>query len=100
MAMNKWRLEENELIRRRMGKTGEELAELSKVTNRVLLQGIYGIDPETGESNRDQLIKEIADVYAQLDKNVEALCLPVEPITERREHKKSLMDEWEALYVV
>ena len=92
-TMNKWELEENDLIRRRMSKTNEELAELLKVTSRILLQGINGADPETGESNREQLLKEIADVYAQLDCTVKSLYVDWSRVKVRRGYKVELMKE-------
>lgn len=81
-----------------MGKTGEELAELSSVCSRVLIQGIDAIDPNSGKSNRSRLEEEIADVYAQLDETVQVLNLGTEYISERREHKREQMKEWEQLY--
>jgi hypothetical protein len=60
MALSKWVPESNQTILRRVGKTGEECAELSKVCSRITIQGIDGVDPVTGESNRDALAKAAA----------------------------------------
>ena len=51
MAMNKWIPESDPMVLRRVGKTGEECAELSKVCSRITIQGLDGVDPATGESN-------------------------------------------------
>lgn len=96
--MQKWILETNELIRRRMGKTAEESNELAKVCNRILLQGISSTDPSTNEKLLDQLHDEIADVYAQLDTTVDALGLDKSRIAKRSFKKCDDMADWEALY--
>lgn len=96
--MNKWELEKSDLVRRRMGKTGEELAELSKVVNRIQIQGIDGIDPDSGKTNRQCLIDETADVRAQLFTNIYALKLPRREIDAREDRKVEQMAEWESLY--
>jgi len=96
--ITKWELEPDELIRRRLGKTGEEMGEFLQIKERVLLQGIEATNPSTGELLKRELANEVADVYAQLDKTVQALGLSAAWIEKRRDHKKSLMDEWEAMY--
>ena len=96
--LNKWEVETNPLILRRLGKTGEELAELSKVINRVILQGLDGENPNTLYSNLDDLHDEIADVYAQLDCTINSLNLSKEVINHRRQEKVKLMAEWESMY--
>ena len=95
--INLWILEDDELIRRRLGKTNEEMSELGQVTNRILLQGIKETDPSTGELLMDQLLKEIGDVYAQLDETVQELKLDEKTIEDRRAHKRIKMKEWEQL---
>lgn len=95
--INLWLLEQNELIRRRLSKTNEELCELGQVNSRILLQGIDETDPSTGELLKDQLLKEIADVYAQLDETVLALDLDTVFIENRRTNKRGKMVEWEQL---
>ena len=88
----------NKMLLRRMGKTGEECAELLAVTNRIIIQGIDEIDPSSGETNRQRLIDEIADVYAQLDETVKKLLLDKRYIEKRRERKRGYMEEWEEMF--
>lgn len=97
--MNKWQLEQSDIIRRRMGKTGEELNELGAVVSRIQIQGIDAVDPGTAKINRDRLEEEIADVYAQLDVDIDALGLDAQAIAKRRARKRAQMYEWEALYL-
>src|SRR5689334_16523127 len=96
--VTKWTLTTDPLITRRMGKTGEECAELLAVTTRIQIQGIDEIDPGTQKANRQRLIEEIGDVYAQLDACVTMLGLDGEFIQARRARKFGYMYEWEALY--
>ena len=96
--MNKWQLESSVIVRRRMGKTGEELAELSSVVSRIQIQGLDAIDPGTGQTNRQRLIDETADVLAQCYSNIKSLDLPQDEIKQRTAVKMTLMDEWEGLY--
>lgn len=98
MAMNKWTPESDPMILRRVGKTGEECAELAKVCSRITIQGLDGIDPATGESNRQALTKEVADVMAQRLVTMEALGLDIAAISVRTDHKVAQMAEWEALF--
>lgn len=98
MAMTKWVPETDPAILRRVGKTGEECAELSKVCSRITIQGLDGVDPATGESNRDALAKEIADVLAQCRVTVRALKLDADSINLRDIAKQDQMAEWEAMF--
>lgn len=98
MALSKWVPETNPMILRRVGKTGEECAELSKVCSRITIQGIDGVDPATGVSNREALTKEIADVIAQCDVTAQALGLDIDAIDDRSVEKKRQMREWEAMF--
>lgn len=96
--VTKWKLAEDAMLRRRMGKTGEELGELSSVVSRILIQGIDEVDPASGKPNRQRLEEETGDVYAQLDENVDRLGLDGIAISERRAKKRAHMQEWEQLY--
>lgn len=98
MALNKWIPESDPMVLRRVGKTGEECAELSKVCSRITIQGLAGVDPATGESNRRALAKEIADVLAQCEVTIVAMGLPREFIEERAAIKREQMAEWEAMF--
>lgn len=97
MAMSPWMPETSPLILRRVGKTGEEAAELLKVTNRIVIQGIDGVDPETGVRNVDALRDEIADVMAQCEVTIATLGLDRKYIERRAIRKMDQMAEWEAL---
>jgi NTP pyrophosphatase (non-canonical NTP hydrolase) len=98
MAMSKWIPESDPLILRRVGKTGEECAELSKVCSRITIQGIDGVDPESGVSNREALAKEVADVMAQCYTTISALGLDDYAIRVRCIAKQRQMAEWEAMF--
>lgn len=97
MSMNPWMPERSPLILRRVGKTGEEAAELLKVTNRIVIQGIDGVDPESGKTNRQCLQDEAADVLAQICLCINVLGLDQAAIDARVTRKLELMAEWEAL---
>lgn len=96
--MSKWEPETDPKTLRRCGKTGEELAELAKVLNRIVIQGYHAEDPETGEANAASLTKEIADVYAQLDETVRTFGLDEPAILRRRATKRGQMQEWESFF--
>lgn len=98
MAMSKWIPESNPMVLRRVGKTGEECAELSKVCSRITIQGLHGVDPASGISNREALAKEIADVMAQCKVTIDALGLSDRAIEERSLEKQAQMAEWEAMF--
>lgn len=97
MAMSPWKPERDPVILRRMGKTGEEAAELLKVTNRVVIQGIDGIDPASGKSNRQMLLEETADLMAQCRINIAYFGLDEAAIQARIATKTAQMYEWEEL---
>lgn len=86
------------MILRRVGKTGEEAAELGKVCSRITIQGLDGVDPATGISNREALAKEIADVLAQCKCTINALGLDDSAIRARSHFKVAQMAEWEAMF--
>jgi NTP pyrophosphatase (non-canonical NTP hydrolase) len=98
MALCKWTPTTDLLMLRRMGKTGEEAAELLAVTNRCIIQGIDEVDPGTGKVNRQRLEDEIADVQAQLGCTVMALGLDRIYIAQRTADKVRQMREWEAMF--
>lgn len=50
-----------------LGKLAEELNECAGRVARALIQGIDGIEPEDGRTNREHLVDELADVQALLD---------------------------------
>jgi len=93
--MNPWRPDPNPLQARRVGKSLEELAELQKVLARISIQGLFGVDPSTGEMNLHAAQKEIADVRAQLQLLESLWQLDASEIRARMEQKIRQMDEWE-----
>jgi NTP pyrophosphatase (non-canonical NTP hydrolase) len=96
--MNKWQPDSNPRQARRIGKTMEECGELVAVLARVSIQGLDAVDPATGKTNRQRLIEEVGDVYAQLACTVAVLRLPQAEINERSARKVGQMAEWEAHY--
>ena len=97
-SMSKWQHTTDPLHVRRLGKTGEELAELAAVVSRCLIQGLDEVDPSSGKTNRQRLIDETADVRAQLNCNDRAFGLPAEEMAARIAKKEGWMAEWEAHY--
>jgi NTP pyrophosphatase (non-canonical NTP hydrolase) len=82
--------------KRRAGKTLEELGELVAVLARLQIQAIDDIDLGSGKTNRQRLLEEIADVYAQLDLTFASFNLDFDALYDRISRKKELMFEWEA----
>lgn len=97
IRMSPWRVERKAKVLRRVGKTGEEAAELIKILFRIVIQGLEGIDPATGKTNVEAMEEEIADAYLQLDLSVEQFDLDPKRIVERMERKRANMVEWEEL---
>lgn len=93
--MQPWKHETDGLTIRRVGKLNEELAELSKVASRIIIQGIDSLDPKSKKSNRESITEEIADVMAQCQLCVEQLNLDYIAIEHRIDAKKKRMEEWE-----
>lgn len=96
--LTKWVPETNPMILRRVGKTGEELAEAAKICSRITIQGIHGVDSATGLTNLEALAREVADVMAQCRTTIEALNLPRKFIDARVAEKQRQMAEWEAMF--
>lgn len=97
IRMNPWRVERDARIIRRVGKLGEECAELMKVIFRINIQGLHGIDPASGKSNLQCLQEEVADVNVQCDLTIEHFKMNCGEIVERMDRKRSHMREWEKL---
>ena len=98
MALNKWIPESDPAILRRVGKTGEEAAEVGKVCSRITIQGIEGVDPASGKSNRQMLMDELADMQAQIGCCVLQFDLDQDYMARRTAEKVRLMGEWEAMF--
>ncbi len=95
--MNPWIPEKDPKVLRRVGKTGEEASELAKVCFRITIQGLDGVDPASGDTNRVCLEKEIADVMAQCDLTMAEFDLDLDAVMKRIVQKKQYMAEWERL---
>jgi NTP pyrophosphatase (non-canonical NTP hydrolase) len=98
MALTKWTPTSNLAELRRLGKTNEELGELSAVVSRCIIQGINETDPNTKFSNRARLEAEIADVLAQIECTIKFYKLDKAYIAERKATKIGQMQEWEAMF--
>lgn len=96
--MNPWVPTTNLMELRRLGKTIEELGELTAVLGRSICQGLQGVDPASGNTNLYNIERETADVLTQLECNVSAFSLNSEFIVERSAKKHKQMAEWEALF--
>lgn len=64
--INPWHPMDDPVDLKTMGKLMEELGELQAVVARCVIQGIDEKEPVTGKENREWLLEEIADVYANL----------------------------------
>ena len=93
--MSPWQVTTDPKQLRRLGKTAEELAELQKVIARVQIQGIDGVDPGSGISNREALQKEVADVAAQVELLIRHYNLDRTAMIAISTQKMQQMVEWE-----
>lgn len=93
--MQKWEPDNNPRQARRVGKTMEELAELTNVLARISIQGLDAIDPGTGLTNRERMYHETADVLAQLQCNIDFFGMDMTRLDERMARKVRQMGEWE-----
>jgi NTP pyrophosphatase (non-canonical NTP hydrolase) len=96
MPMQKWEPDDNPHQTRRTNKSIEELAELIIVLARINLQGMNGVDPASGKTNRQRLHEETGDVHAQTSCNALAFDMDVEGLGVRVREKVRMMGEWEA----
>lgn len=62
-----WQGEERKNIRLAIGKLCEEASELAGICARIGIQGLDGIDPKSGKSNRQALEDEMSDVVAGMN---------------------------------
>lgn len=97
--LTKWVPTTDLLFLRRLGKLGEELGELSSVTNRCIIQGIDEIDPASQKANSLRLEEEIADVIAQCACTTRDLFLDREFISKRAKEKIKQMQQWDNMFL-
>lgn len=63
-VITEWVPEGSPLVLGMVGKLGEEASELSGICCRIVCQGLEGVQPKTGKTNRRALTDEIGDVEA------------------------------------
>lgn len=93
--MNPWVPDDDPAQARRIGKTLEELGELTQALARVNIQGINANHVETGKPNLQWLQEETADVLAQIYCNLQFFDFDKEELYKRADRKIVLMEEWE-----
>lgn len=96
--MNKWEPDPDPHQARRVGKSLEEVSELGGVLARISIQGLNGIDPASGKTNRLRYLEESADVIAQLDCNHTFFKITTEEaqfVMKRAARKVNEMQQWE-----
>jgi hypothetical protein len=62
-----WMPEQNRIRLAVLGKLIEECNELSARASRCIIQGANEIDPDSGQTNLVELVKEMSDVIACID---------------------------------
>jgi hypothetical protein len=77
-----------------LGKLGEEAGELSAIISRCIIQGLAGVNPETGEVNLVALEKEIADVRGLSKLVIQQLGLDETAIEYRAGMKRNMKANW------
>lgn len=77
-----------------IGKLGEECGELSTIISRCIIQGIDGLDPDTGKPNREALQDEIADVIALGYLNIRHFGLDIISLSVRVDKKQKMKQAW------
>lgn len=66
-TVSPWMPEQDRIRLAVLGKLIEECNELSARAARCIIQGIDETDPDTGRTNRAELAREVADVWACLN---------------------------------
>lgn len=77
-----------------LGKLCEELGEATAAASRCMIQGIEERDPDTGETNREWLTKELADVHANMRMTIERFGLDDDAIRTRAQRKYEFQTVW------
>jgi len=92
-----WQPTKNTLDLKHLGKLSEELAELSQVVARCIIQGVDEVHPVTGKSNKLWLAEEVADVYANLYLLEEHFSLDTEFVYRRSGEKLEFLESWHGM---
>jgi hypothetical protein len=77
-----------------LGKIAEELGEAQAAVARCIIQGIEERHPVTGKRNRDWLLEELADVWANIQLVEEHFHLNVDKMLLRARRKKNKLKKW------
>ena len=77
-----------------LGKTLEELGELTAAISRCIIQGVEEKEPVTGKPNLEWLAEEIADVIATLELTMERTGITRDQIMPRVDNKVARLVEW------
>lgn len=77
-----------------LGKLCEELGEAVAAASRCMIQGIEERNPDTGETNREWLTKELADVMANIRMTVERFDLDNNTLLARAQRKYEFLTVW------
>jgi hypothetical protein len=80
-----------------LGKFAEEIGESGSVVGRCIIQGMDGVDPASGKTNRQRLEDEIADLYANAELVVERFGLDRSHIDNRAAFKMNHLRRWHAM---
>lgn len=78
-----------------LSKLAEECGELTQIAMKTLIFGVDSINPNTGESNRDLMKKEIGDVLAGIQTISSALGIQID-----QDYIKQRQDELQLSYVM
>ncbi len=95
--MHPWVPMSNPTDIKHLGKLGEEAGELCSAVSRCLIQGIDGIEPTTGKSNRIWLEEEMADVLASIYLVGERFYLSYPAIVARAAEKQARLRAWHGM---
>jgi hypothetical protein len=96
-ALNPWQPDRDPLRLAVLGKLAEELNEAGAMVARCIIQGVHEAEPVTGKVNRDELEKELADVYATATMAVELFGLSSATMARRMERKIQHLRAWHSL---
>lgn len=94
MDMQPWHPMSDPVDQKHIGKLGEEAGELAAAACRAQIQGIDGINPKDGRTNKEHLEDEIADVLANSRLCIEQFGLHAGRIMSRACEKEEQLRNW------
>lgn len=80
-----------------IGKLMEEAGELVSILSRISIQGLDGVDPDTGIHNITALIDELGDVRGLSNLVIDELMLDRHAVERRAERKRQHKEQWLAM---